>query len=138
MPARLRPNSSLAPGGSEGDLAALLRQVTEQTAVLRAIQHAIERLESRERPATLSRADHEALTRLLPAVAGALGSELFLVREVLASADAGLRLVTAGTSGRALGRLLMRAKDIPIGGFVVTHEGEELGSHLWRVTRTIP
>ena len=55
-------------------------------------QRIIELLKRRDRSATpLSRADRALLARLLPAIGGAFGSELFLVRELFESDAAAVR-----------------------------------------------
>ena len=97
---------------------------------LRAI-HAL--LERQQRPSSLSRADRAALGRILPAVAGTLGSEWFLARDLRADSRPALRLVLADLTSKRLGRLLLRADGVAIGGFVVERGGRELGSTLWRV-----
>ena len=88
------------------------------------------------RPSTLSRDDHERLARVLPAVAGALGSELFTARELVEHAAAAVRIVVTGLTARQLGRLLKRAEGANGGGYTVQRQGSEVGSILWRVLAT--
>src|SRR5687767_5749045 len=95
-----------------------------------------EALEQRGGRSTLTRNDLEALRRLLPAIAGAIGSELFTARELIRHAAPGLQAVCAGMSAKSLGRLLKRAHGIPVDGYVVRAEGLELGAVLWRILQT--
>ncbi len=90
------------------------------------------RVESR-----LSRADQARLAAILPVAAGAVGSAPFLVRELLRLESAGLRLVLAGVSGKALGRLLRRGEGQPVAGLVVEQVGVEAGSTLWKVSKVL-
>jgi hypothetical protein len=73
----------------------------------------VQGLEHRLSPAPLRREDRAALEHILPAIAGAVGSECFLAAEVIASEHAALRLVLDGLSGRQLGRLLRRGERYP-------------------------
>lgn len=97
------------------------------------------RVEALERARVrLSRADRARLIRILPAAAGARGSELFLARDLAQSDDAGLSLVCRGLSAKTLGRLLLRASIAGrVSGYVVTAEGEESGATLWRIRREV-
>ncbi|HXG70040.1 MAG TPA: hypothetical protein VNJ04_05430 [Gemmatimonadaceae bacterium] len=107
------------------------RDVLEDTlAVLQAIRGLLER---QQRPSSLSRADRAVLVRLLPAIAGALGSEWFLSRDLLADHRPAMRLVLADLSSKRLGRLLLRADGVVIDGFVIERGGKELGATLFRV-----
>lgn len=101
---------------------------------LRALRQLIEagRAESR-----LSRGDHDHLGAILPVVAAKVGSSPFLVRELLRVESAALRLVLAGLSAKALGRLLRRAEGQPVNGLVVEHVGVEAGAVLWRVVKVV-
>jgi hypothetical protein len=106
-----------------------LRDILDE---LRLIRQAIER----PRPeSSLSRTDRETLTRLLPAIGGAVGSELFSSAEICEHDAAGLRLVCAGLTVKQLGRLLARAADQPISGYMVLRESKEAGAVLWRVVQ---
>jgi hypothetical protein len=71
-------------------------------------------VEARQSPSSLCRADREVLERILPAVAGALGSEYFLASEAVASENAALVLVLAGMNARRLGKLLRRGDGVPV------------------------
>lgn len=84
---------------------------------------------------SLSREDRARLARLLPAIAGTLGSELFLTADVCEHDAAALRLVRANLNAKQLGRLLRRAVNTPIDGYLVLHEGTEAGAVLWRVVQ---
>ena len=88
-------------------------------------------LEDRRRPSPLTRADLGVLTRLLPAIAGAFGSELFTSRDL--AADAGVRVVLRGLSIKRVGKLLSRGAGIPINGLMVERAGHEINVNLWRV-----
>ena len=93
-------------------------------------------LEARE-ASLLSRPDLDRLGTLLPVIAAEVGSEAFLVREVIAAESAGLRLALGARSGKALGRLLRRAEGQPVGGLVVERLGQEGGAVLWRVLKVV-
>lgn len=92
----------------------------------------------RERPttSTLSRGDRERLARLLPAIAGALGSTEFASRDLRADVPA-LRVALRGVSVKSIGRLLSRAEGIPIDGWVVERYGTEINVTLWRVLASV-
>jgi hypothetical protein len=94
-------------------------------------------LERQRRPvATLSRDDRAVLSRLVPAIAGALGSEPFTSRD-LPDASPGLRLVLRGLSPKQIGRLLSRAAGVPIDGWLVERCGTEINVTLWRVLASV-
>jgi hypothetical protein len=84
---------------------------------------------------TVSRDDRARLETLLPAMGGVFGSELVNSAEICESDAAALRLVCAGLSARALGRLLRRAAGTPIAGYMVERVGLEAGAVLWRVVQ---
>ena len=88
-------------------------------------------------PSRLSRADRDRLGAILPVVVASLGSSPFLVRELLHLDSVGLRLVLAGLSGKALGRLLRRGEGQPVNGLVVEQVGVEAGSALWKVSKVL-
>jgi hypothetical protein len=88
------------------------------------------------RSSTLSRADHARLVRLLPAIVGARGSDEFTVAELLEE-HRSVRLVLDGLDVQAIGRLLYRATNIPVDGYVVLCRGEELNRRRWSVERTV-
>jgi hypothetical protein len=96
-----------------------------------AVESELARVLARDSRPSLSRADRERLGRILPVIVGVLGSELFLVREVLASDHPGLRLVLRGLNAKRLGRLFRRATDQSIGAYVIRREGSEGGAVLW-------
>jgi hypothetical protein len=85
----------------------------------------------------LSRPDVDRLATVLPVIAAEVGSEAFLVREVIAADSAGLRLVLTGCSSRSLGRLLRRAEGHPVGGLVVERVGTENNAALWRLVKVV-
>jgi hypothetical protein len=107
----------------------LLRELVTEVRALRA-----DLAESRRRAPSLSRVDHARLARLLPAVAGALGSELFTVAELTAPA---VQLVVDGLTPRQVGRLLRRAVGVSIDGLVVERVGHENHSTLWRIVEAL-
>jgi hypothetical protein len=85
-------------------------------------------------PTSLSRTDQARLARLLPAIAGALGSEEFTSRDLACHSAPALRLVLRGLSAKSIGRLLARADGVPtIDGWVVERRGVEINVALWRV-----
>jgi hypothetical protein len=84
---------------------------------------------------SLSREDRARLSRLLPAIGATLGSELFNSAELHEHGSPALRLVRAGLNAKQLGRLLRRAANTPIDGYMVLHEGTEAGAALWRVVQ---
>src|SRR5687767_14521074 len=51
-------------------------------------------------PSSLSRSDRLALSRILPAIGGVIGSELFAVRELFASEAPALRVVLPGLTAK--------------------------------------
>jgi hypothetical protein len=97
----------------------------------------IELLERRDttRATPLSRADRAHLARLLPAIGAVLGSELFNSAEICEHEAPSLRLVCAGLSAKQFGRLLRRAADVAIDGYMVERQGIEAGAVLWRVVQ---
>jgi hypothetical protein len=124
--AQVRPASR--PGADP--VVDLLRELVEQVKGLRAD------LSRDRRPSlTLTRADRALLARLLPAIGGALGSDLFTARELLKHDSAALRLVTVGLNAKQLGRLLKRGEGHVIDGYLIQREGLELHAVLWRVVR---
>jgi hypothetical protein len=87
-------------------------------------------LEDRRRP-PLSRDDRDQLAQILPAAAGAWGSEPFASREL--AADAGVRVVLRGLSIKRVGKLLSRGTGTPINGLMLERAGHEINVNLWRV-----
>jgi hypothetical protein len=108
-----------------------------QQAVLNELRAIRVALENRNRSVTvLTRADRDVLTRLLPAIAGAIGSEPFTSRD-LPGAASGLRVVLRGLSVKKIGRLLSRAEGTPIEGWLVERCGTEINVTLWRVLASV-
>ena len=103
--------------------------------MLTALAVRVEAIETRLNTASLRRADREALGRILPALAWAHGSELFLASEAVTSENAALVLVLVGMNARRPGRLLRRGDGVPVAGYVVHARGTESGSVLWEVLR---
>jgi hypothetical protein len=100
--------------------------VVELRARVAAIEHRLSH-------STLRREDRATLERILPALAGALGSECFLAAEAVASNNPALVLVLAGMNARRLGRLLRRADGLEVCGYVARASGTEAGAILWSV-----
>lgn len=84
----------------------------------------------------LSRDDRERLARILPAVGGALGSDLFTARELVEHRSPALRVALHALNAKQLGRLLQRAEGRPLGAFIVQRDGVEVGAVLWRLVGT--
>lgn len=101
---------------------------------LRAIRRLLEG-QRLTKPSSLKRTDREALSRLLPAISGVMGSELFVVRELFADDSAALRVVLNDQTAKGVGRLLQRAEGQAIEGYAVRGEGSELNVTLWRVVK---
>jgi hypothetical protein len=101
-------------------------------AELQAIRVAV--VQPPRRPFTLTRADRQQLARMLPAIAGAVGSEWFASRDLLAHDSAAVQLVVRGCTAKQLGRLLRRAEGQPIAGLLVERAGVELGVLLWKIS----
>jgi hypothetical protein len=104
----------------EHELAVVKREIAVVTAA-----------EARRRRSQLRRGDVPALAAILPAIVGLVGSEVFFCNDLveLARDNIGLRTVLAGRSPKAIGRLLWRAQDLDVGGYVV----ERAGARGWRV-----
>ncbi len=102
-------------------------------AELRAIRQL---LEERQTPSSLSRQDRAALGRLLPVIGGVLGSQWFLVRDLLEQDSAELRLVLADHhSAKRIAQLFRRGEGQAVDGYVVKQGPRELNTSLWRVMR---
>jgi hypothetical protein len=87
-------------------------------------------LEDRRRP-PLSREDRDRLATILPAIAGALGSESFASRDL--TTNAGVRVALRGLSIKQVGKLLSRGAGIPINGLMIERAGHEINVNLWRI-----
>jgi hypothetical protein len=113
----------------------LVEVLREVAGLLRGIRNDFALQRQARQPATmLSREDRPILAKLLPAIAGALGSEPFLARDLFVSNSAGLRLVLSESNSKRIGRLFGRAAGEAIGGYLVEDTGAmELNSILWRV-----
>ena len=81
----------------------------------------------------LSRTDRAALGRILPAIAGAIGSEWFACRDLEEEDSAALRLVLKGLSTKSVGRLFRRGLGHPVDGYLIERKDRELGVWLWRI-----
>ena len=100
---------------------------------LRDLAQRIDALELRDLARCLSRRDRDRLAALLPALAGRFGSTPILVREVIASADPGVRLVRGDLNAKRIGRLFSRAAGLAVDGYVVERCGVEDGATIWSV-----
>src|SRR5687768_1414243 len=123
-------------------LAASLQRVEakfdEQTALLRAILAELQGWRERERrPATVSRGDREVLQRLLPAIAGSVGSELFVTAELFEGDSPALRVALRDLNPKQVGRLLRRAVGTPIAGLVVERVSSEAGAVVWQLSEFV-
>jgi len=99
---------------------------------------AIRRLLELRGPASrLSRADRDRLDAILPVIAAVVGSEAFLIRELLQADASGLALVLAGCSPKSLGRVLRRAEGVPVNGLLVERVGTEDNAAIWRVVKVV-
>lgn len=110
----------------------------EMLEVLREIRDLLRRSLEQARPARgiLSRSDRARLSRLLPAIAGAYGSERFTARDLFeADAAPAVRLVVRGLNPRRVGRLFQRADQQAVDGYLVQRDGVELHAVLWRIQR---
>jgi hypothetical protein len=101
---------------------------------LAAVENRLSALEAARPTDRLSREDRDRLSRVLPAIAGALGSAPFAIRELQGPAVA---LACEGLSPRRLGRLFLRGAGQPIGGFVIERVGDEGGCALWSVRKVV-
>jgi hypothetical protein len=128
MPSTLAAVRSSTRSTPQSDMLALLHEINAKLDVLLARQR---------RP--LTRADRVILGRLLPAIAGALGSEPFVTRDLFDGEMPALRLVTRGLTPRQAGRLFGRAerRRQAIDGYIVQRDGSELHAALWRIVRAI-
>ena len=123
MPAR----PGVAP---ESSTETLLLQILDRLARIETL------LEQRQaQPSTLSRDDRARLGRLLPAIVGAIGSELFHSAEIVEHESPALRVVATGLSAKRVGRLLRRATGIPVDEWLVERFGIEAGVTLWRIVQ---
>jgi hypothetical protein len=100
-----------------------------------ALEHRVAQLEAtRVSPAAVVRPrDHALLVRLLPAIAGAMGSEPFTSRDLVTEAAPGVRVVLGTRSVRTIGKLFSRAANIPVDGYLVERAGLELNVVVWRL-----
>lgn len=121
-------------------LATLLAGQAEILAELAALREEVRGLRvSRDRAPTLRASDREALSRILPVLAGIFGPGRFAAWEVLDLAagrgadGANLRLVLGGRSAHDLGRLLARGAGADLAcGVRVERDGRDRDGGLWR------
>jgi hypothetical protein len=126
--------SAYAPEAALDLLAELVALHRQDVELQRQILAALER--SHRPVSALSRSDRQVMERLLPAIAGALGSEQFTSRD-LPDASPGLRVVLRDLSVKQIGRLLSRAEGVPIEGWIVERCGIEINVALWRVLASV-
>ena len=105
-------------------------------AELKAIRALLEQHARRPAP-SLSRHDRAVLARVLPAIAGARGSEPFAFTSRDLRAAPALHVALRGFSVKQIGRLLARAENIPIDGWIVQRCGTEINVTLWRVVASV-
>jgi hypothetical protein len=84
----------------------------------------------KQQRSTLTRADRDALARILPAVVGVFGSSAFIASDVVH--HTALRLVVSG-SARRFGKLLKRATGVIVDGFIVERLATEAHAIVWRI-----
>jgi hypothetical protein len=115
----------------EARLCALEAEVRELVTLNCAILATLER---QQRPSSIpTRADRAVLEKILPAIAGAYGSDNFSSRDLVEDASPAVRLVVRGLSAKRVGKLFSRADGIPINGLMVQRQGEEFHVTAWRV-----
>ena len=76
---------------------------------LHALRARVDALEAARR--RLSRSDHRLLARLLPAIVGTFGSDVFTANDVVTNPAPAIRIVIGDRSTKSVGRLLARAAD---------------------------
>jgi len=108
------------------ELRAAHAALAERVALLEAGKHASHRVR---------RADRARLARLLPAIAGALGSEEFFVSDLFD--EPAVCLVLEALRPAQVGQLFERANGVPVDGFVVMWSGRKLQRVLWTVLATV-
>jgi hypothetical protein len=139
-PEREDVKPTLADAGIDKHLADRARKIDPVLEVLLEVLDVLkdmrQQLSQQQRPSHLTRKDRAALEAILPAVAGAIGSELFTSAELFEHEAPGVRLVVGKLNAKKLGWLLKRAVGTSVGGFTVKQDGTECGSVLWRVLAT--
>ena len=111
----------------------ILQQILDALNDLRAEQQVIRHLLEGQQQTALNRSDRAALGRILPAIAGALGSEWFACRDLEEEDSAALRLVLKGLSTKSVGRLFRRGLGHPVDGYLIERKDRELNVWLWRI-----
>lgn len=105
----------------------------EVSAALAAMQARIDALEARLPPPP--KEDATLAARLLPALAGALGSEEFAAADALEYRA--IRVVVGDMSAKVLGRFLGRVQGTTVAGWRVQRAGEINKTVLWRVFSSV-
>jgi len=75
------------------------------------------------------------LARILPALAGVLGSEPFAARDLFEVDSAALVIGLGGLNPKSAAQLFSRGAGQAIEGYVVQRARRELNAQLWRVLR---
>jgi hypothetical protein len=126
------------------DVAPILEQLRAElraefaTELAKALRPRDARIAALEQRRPLSRRDREELARILPAVAGAYGSDWRLTREfVSVDAPAAVRVACGGLSAKRIGCLFRRAEGAIIDGYVVRRAGAEGHRVLWQVLAAV-
>src|SRR5262245_14785017 len=101
-------STDIADGLSAEAIRPIVRETIREA--LRANRAALALALERRRPSHLTRIDRGRLGAILPAIAGAIGSELFTALEATEHESPALRIVLEGLNARSLGRLLRRAQ----------------------------
>lgn len=132
-----KPRGSVRPATTPlpaGDRDSILVQLTLLQVSVFVLQASVDRLLEQGGVASkLSREDRHVLARLLPPIGATIGSDGFLVRELLEHPAPALRIALEGMTAKRLGRLFVRGDGHPVAGFVVERLTTEHGAAVWRV-----
>jgi hypothetical protein len=113
---------------------ALPAEMAWERAVLAELRAIRAVLEQRQRPVVpLSRADRALLGRMLPALAGAFGSETFSARDLAEDERPAVRIVVQERTVKQLAQLFAKADGLPIEGLKLECHGLEERVTVWRI-----